>query len=427
MKCAPRPFFIKAIAPLLLMAAAAPAPAQPVPVKLDRTESGARLSRGGKPYFIKGAGGQSYADLLAASGGNSLRTWGADNLGPILDRARESGLSVAVGIWLGQERQGFRYSDPNQVQGDFDRAREAIRRYRDHPAVLLWGLGNEMEGDGSNPAVWKAVDAIARMAKQEDPNHPTMTVIAGADPRKLSAFMKYCTHVDILGINIYGGLSGLGDALRKSGLKKPFIVTEFGPRGHWESPKTSWGAAIEPSSTEKAKHYALSYRKAIGSGSAWCVGAYAFLWGQKQEVTATWYGMFLNSGERLGAVDAMTEAWMGKPPVNRCPEIAGLKVDWGDPGVIAPAARFRARLSAADPEGDPLALRWEIRSESVDRHEGGDRESEPSAHPECRINAKGVECEFSSPSRAGAYRLFVFVYDGQGNAATMNLPFRVVD
>jgi hypothetical protein len=75
------------------------------------------------------------------------------------------------------------------------------------------------------------------------------------------------------------------------------VITEFGPPGPWEVRKTSWGAPVEPTSTEKAKIYLRNHSGAIAAESAQCLGSYAFLWGHKQEATATWFGMFLPSGE----------------------------------------------------------------------------------------------------------------------------------
>ena len=36
-----------------------------------------------------------------------------------------------------------------------------------------------------------------------------------------------------------------------------------------------------------------------------CLGSYCFLWGQKQESTSTWHGMYLSNGHPTEAVDVM--------------------------------------------------------------------------------------------------------------------------
>ena len=156
------------------------AAANAIPVELRQTEQGWQLLRGGEPYFIRGAGGDGSLEQLAAAGANSVRTWGADDIDARLDAAHALGLSVTVGIWLGHERHGFDYNDKTQVHEQLERARQTVLRYKDHPAVLLWGIGNEMEGFGSgdNPAIWTAVNDIAAMVKKLDPFHPTMTVTA---------------------------------------------------------------------------------------------------------------------------------------------------------------------------------------------------------------------------------------------------------
>ena len=37
----------------------------------------------------------------------------------------------------------------------------------------------------SNFRVWETIEEIAKFIKKVDPNHPTMTVIAGLDPAKV--------------------------------------------------------------------------------------------------------------------------------------------------------------------------------------------------------------------------------------------------
>ena len=423
--------FAPVISATLLLASAiagpwamADGPRRPISVKVERTEAGYRLLRDGKPYFIKGAGGRSYLDVLKATGGNSLRTWGEEELGPFLDRAHELGLTVTVGIWLGQPRQGFRYDDEAAVRGEIEKSRRCFRRYKDHPAVLMWGLGNEMEETGDDPKIWKTVNEIARIAHQEDPNHPTMTVVAELGGKKLEMYRALCPDVDILGINSYAGLASLAERLEKAKFDRPYVVAEFGPAGYWEVPLTPWKAPIEPSSTAKAETYRANYVRSIAGNPKLCLGSYAFYWGNKQEATATWFGLFLPSGERLGAVEVLAEAWTGKSPPNRAPRIVRIAWD-GAEKEVDPGFPRKARVIADDPDGDPLTVRWEVRSESMDRREGGDREAEPPPHPESFVEARGMDFAFKAPTITGPCRLFVFVYDGKGNAATANVPFLV--
>jgi len=412
----------------LAMASVVPHPSRAddraIPVKLEKGPEGYRLTRGGQPFFIKGAGGRSYLDVLKAAGGNAIRTWGEDDLEPLLDRAHQLGLTVTVGIWLGQPRQGCRYDDEKFVRGEIEKSRGFFRRYRNHPAVLMWGLGNEMEGDGDDANIWRTVNEIARIARQEDPGHPTMTVVAELGGRKLEMYRKLCPDVDVLGINSYAGLGSLGDRLAKAKFDRPYVVTEFGPPGPWEVGKTPWKAPIEPSSTAKADAYRANYARSIAGKPGLCLGSFAFLWGNKQETTATWFGTFLPSGERLGPVDVLTEAWTGKPPANRSPRLDRIVFE-SDGKEVEPGASLKARMVAEDPDGDPLTVRWEVRSESTDRREGGDREAEPPPHPESFVEARGMDFAFKAPTLSGPCRLFVFVYDGKGNAATANAPFLV--
>ena len=84
-------------APLSIWAQTAPA------VKIVGQDGAFKLYRNGSPYFIKGAGGDGSKTVLHDLGGNSFRTWGADNAGPLLDEAQKLGMTVTLGIWLGHK------------------------------------------------------------------------------------------------------------------------------------------------------------------------------------------------------------------------------------------------------------------------------------------------------------------------------------
>ncbi len=136
-----------------------------------------KLLKDGLPYYINGAGGSQYLEKLADYGGNSIRTWGVDDqTDQLLDKAKDLDLTVCFGIWIGQERQGFDYTNKQALKAQLDMVRQTVRKYKDHPAILIWGVGNEMDLDYTNFDVWKHMEEVIKVVKQEDPNHPTMIV-----------------------------------------------------------------------------------------------------------------------------------------------------------------------------------------------------------------------------------------------------------
>lgn len=395
-------------------------------------KGGHTLLRDGKPFVIHGAGGTSHLKDLVKYGGNSIRTWGIDSLDqaidgkPLLDRCQELGIAVTAGIWIGHERHGFDYSDAKQLQRQRDAVREAVRKHRGHPALLMWGLGNEMEGpqsDGRDARIWKELNTLADIIKQEDPNHPVMTVIAGAADSKVKGILEHYPNIDVLGVNAYGGASGAVRACRNAGWKKPFVLTEFGPQGHWEVPKTAWNAPIEPSSREKAASYYATLAL-LDEDRDISLGSYVFLWGQKQEVTSTWYGMFLASGEKLPTVDAVCRAWSGKWPENRCPKVTRFDSPLKH-ATVAPGQTITASATAEDAENDNLTWEWTVTEESTDRRVGGDTEAAPPSVRGSIISQENGNVTLRAPEKPGAYRLFLVVRDGKCGASADNMPFRV--
>ncbi|MEI8212343.1 MAG: glycoside hydrolase family 2 TIM barrel-domain containing protein [Planctomycetota bacterium] len=393
-------------------------------VQLERHDSKWHLLRNGIPYPIHGVGGQSHLRLLAECGGNSIRTWSTDGLEKILDDAHQHGLTVCVGMWLGHERHGFSYQNEIAVTKQLEQCLGVVHKYKDHPAVLMWGIGNEMEGNGNNPAIWYAIDHIAREIHRVDPNHPTMTVIAelGESSQKVRSLERFCPNIDIVGINSYAGVASVGQRYRAAGGQKPYVLTEHGPRGPWEVEKTAWGAPIEASSTEKSNLYEEGYRSNVIDGSDLCLGSYAFLWGNKQETTATWFGMILPDGTRLAAVDALSVHWLGKPPQNRCPVIESLTLE-GNPS-LKPGEGRTLRLTANDPDGDSVRVKWVVQSDAAVVGEGGDAQAEE-ASIDGVIESRGMSAQLRAPESGGGYRVFAYALDDQGGGAVANIPWRV--
>lgn len=383
-----------------------------------------QLTRDGQPYFVKGAGGDGSWELLAKLGGNSVRTWGHDQLGEQLDQAQKLGLTVSAGIWLGQVRQGFDWSDADSLIRQREIIREAVLKYKDHPALLLWSLGNEMEDpEGRNGAVWSEINNLARLVKSLDPRHPTMTVIAELGGNKVRNLHALCPDIDIVGINSYAGAESVGERYRKLGGTKPCLLTEFGPPGIWEIPKDDIGAYRELTSTGKIDRYRAAYRRSVSGQPGVCLGSYAFMWGQKQEVTATWFSLLLPDGSRLGGVDALSELWTGRPVPNRCPEIESLTAIGSRS--VKPGAIIRFSLKASDPERDPLKVSWSLAADEEQYGTGGDAEEAAATIASAIVRSDANSAEVKLPNDGGLYRIFATVRDDHGGAAIANVPVRV--
>ncbi|NLB68848.1 MAG: hypothetical protein GX804_04065 [Lentisphaerae bacterium] len=382
------------------------------------------LERNGKPYFIKGGGGGGPKDLLAEVGGNSFRTWGAGTAQKELDIAQKNGLTATIRFWFGHQQHGFDYSNPAALEKQKEDVLKVVRRLKDHPALLMWALGNEMEiGNQHREEMWKHIDDVAKAVKAIDPNHPIMTVVAEIPDRNVREFNRFCPSVDILGINTYGGSASIGERYRKAGGVKPYIITEFGPPGQWEVGKTSFGCPREMTSTEKAKWYADVYKKTIeGERNKLCLGSYAFTWGHKVEATPTWYGLLLPDNTRLGATDALQECWTGKGPANRCPEISHIKVSRDD--VKEAGGTLTAEATAKDPDGDKLTWKWVLVKEASTYAVTGTGEPTPPGFPEAIIKGQGTSrVEVKLPG-GGKFRLYAYVFDGKGSGAYANIALQ---
>lgn len=400
-------------------------------VTLVQNESGTwKLIRNGVPYYIRGAGGVDHLELFQSSGGNTMRTWGMDQLTTgvpgesLLDQCAGLGLNVMVGLWLKHARHGADYGDKEFLQHQRDRIRAAVRTYRDHSAVLMWGLGNEMEGDGSDPRIWQELEVLAQIVKEEDPHHPVCTVIAGTANDKVRRMMEHYSSLDLLGVNIYAGAEKVDQNLTEQGWDRPYLITEFGPIGHWEVETTTWGAPIEPISAAKAASYETAHRSQFEQGRGLCLGTFCFLWGHKQETTSTWFGMFLKTGEKTPMVDAMHRIWSGKEPEQCSPKITALTSTLQEQSV-PPGSIYEAKVECRHPNQSVLEFEWQVVAETNDRRSGGDQETTPPVIPDCILENNGTHARIQTPHKSGGYRVFIFVRDGQGGGSGANFPFFV--
>jgi hypothetical protein len=146
------------------------------------------------------------------------------------------------GVWV----LNTEYSNPSTQRLLISEAKAMVEEYKNTPGLLLFLLGNEnnygLFWDGAETenipledrestirahALYKLFNKAIVEMKQIDKSHPM--AICNGDLQFLDIIKKECTAIDILGTNVYRGLS-FGDAFKKvkDELNKPIMFTEFG-------------------------------------------------------------------------------------------------------------------------------------------------------------------------------------------------------
>ena len=391
------------------------------------TQGNFELLKNGIPYYIKGAGAKDHFDLLVNSGANSIRIWSTNN-SSLLDSAHQYGLTVTLGLHVRPERSGMDYNNEYAVKGQIEKLKNEVLKYKDHPALLVWGIGNEVDLKYSNFKVWETIEILAKFIKEVDPNHPTMTVIAGVDPSKAYYIKKYCPSIDILGLNVYGSIENAGANLRKFNWDKPYIVTEWGVNGPFEAKTTSWKAKVEPPNGFKADQRLRRYQELIVEDKERCLGSYCFLWGQKQESTATWHGMFLKNGNPTEAVDVMHYCWKGEWPNSRAPSIRDISLEnigWRKDHIIEPSKQATVKIEYSKYNNNKVYIEYVLYPEAFSNKIGGDIQKSPDPIPFEIVRQTENKLIFISPKKKGAYRLFAFVKNDKGQSSVANIPFLI--
>ncbi len=173
--------------------------------------SGRAIELNGSPWLIKGvcyhpvAKGSTQRGfetlkqdlaLMNEAGINTIRVYSPIDDKAVLDEIHSTGIKVIVGFGYNQDG----YFDI--LSGSFV---DYINKYKSHPAILFWELGNEynyhpqwFEGDIANWYI--ALNRAAKLAHENDNTHPVATA-HGELPDSLA--LSLCPEIDIWGMNVY--------------------------------------------------------------------------------------------------------------------------------------------------------------------------------------------------------------------------------
>jgi len=391
------------------------------------------LYKNNRPFYIKGASGSANLSLLKQLGGNAIRIWDTTNLGVILDSAHANKIAVIAGLPFQNSSIVQLYQNPDRIAAQHNAFKKIVNRYRKHPAMLMWCVGNELDfpyGWSCN-SFYKAYNELTDMIHRADPHHPVTTTVLNFNPKYIANLLVRCD-IDLISFNIFSTL----DLLRKN-LRNylwlwhgPYLVLEWGIDGPWNGTmQTAWGAYIEKTSNEKAEIYKKRYQLHMPLESRRFLGGFVFYWGNKQETTHTWFSIFDAQGRKTAAAKTMKYLWTGKELDESFPEIKQMLVEKRNAYeniILIPGACTHAEVALLSSADSIKSVTWQIFREDWFRknNENSTRLLNPLSQlmkPE-----QGLSATFTSPAQEGPYRIFATLYDNKGNMATCNTPFYVV-
>jgi hypothetical protein len=391
------------------------------------------IYKNNKPFFIKGAAGYSHLDVLNAAGGNTIRIWDTTHIADILQQANKNHIAVIIGLSIPESVYTEYYDDTVKVNRQFQSYKKLVNKYKNDPAILMWCVGNELDFPFKLPFnnFYSAFNHIVEMIHHDDPDHPVTTTMVNFQPGD-TFNIKTRTDIDIISFNIFGELTGFKNAFKyyKWLWNGPYLLTEWGVNGPWEDKKTTWEAAIEPTSTWKAKVILQRYKTIVPLNDPRFIGSFIFYWGQKQEITPTWFSLFDEDGKKTEVINAMQYIWLGTWPVHQPPQILDLLVNRkkGDNNIfLSPGANINAEIVLTMPDSAISTIKWKLYKEDWYRRTNINNTTKLTPLSETTVDGKTLKSAFTAPRKEGPYRLFAYVYDKYGYVATCNVPFYVLE
>lgn len=394
-------------------------------VTIEKSDNTWKLLVDKEPFDIKGvtfgydddpANFMTYFKDLKSIGVNTIRTWGTGpNTSLLLEAAERHNIKVLLGIWMRHGRPGMEADDSFDYLKDIDgmevmynTAIDVVRRFKGHPAVLAWGIGNEVylntETDEEKVVYSKFLERVCKDIKSMDKEHPILSVEAWTFG--LDWWEQYVPSLDIYGLNVYGaGADLLQEELDKRQIDKPYVITEFGVTGEWDIKTKKFGVTKEPSDAEKYNVIVEGYNNWVVPKPS-CLGVYMFHYGDGNHFAAPWLLTHVK-GFKRPQYWAIREAYTGKKPEK-------------------PLVNIKLRLSEGTFDSGtwvPVELTADVsinRIEEIDfyyNHRAGSRRRRDAIN---NLNSRGdLEngFEIELPKVDGGIKIYAYAQDSKANLA----------
>ncbi|GHF22043.1 hypothetical protein GCM10018789_60200 [Streptomyces werraensis] len=407
-------------------------------VEVTGSQGNWQLTVGGQPYTVKGltwgpaiADAPKYLPDVKSMGVNTIRTWGTDGgTKPLLDSAAANGLKVVNGFWLqpgGGPGSGgcVNYvtdtAYKNTMLTEFTKWVEA---YRNHPATLMWNVGNESvlglqncysgaELEAQRNAYTGFVNDVAKKIHSIDPDHPVTSTDAwtGAWPY----YQRNAPDLDLYSMNSYGDICGVREDWEQGGYTKPYLITEGGPAGEWEVPDDANGVPDEPTDVQKAEGYTKAWNCVTGHRGV-ALGATLFHYGTEHDFGGIWFNLLPDGLKRLSYYAVKRAYTATADNDNTPPVVSALAVS---PASSAPAGgEFTVRADARDPDGDPITYKIFLSG----NYANGDKRL---VEASWRSTGNGTFA-VRAPEKLGVWKVYLQAEDGRGNAGIETKSVKVV-
>ena len=355
-------------------------------------------------------------------GANTVRTWGTRQGTPAyLDSVYEAGLFVNAGIWLNPayEDGTCSYITDNPCTRQARRETiEYVSMHKDHPAILFWNIGNEVvhwtKSEEERVAFARFLEELIQEVHAIDPNHPV--IYTSAYTTAVDYIARYVPSLDILGLNIYGGLEEAHEAV-VSKLDIPYVVTEFGPLGPWSQPTDVNGKAIDLTDVEKAFWYE-TYATLIQQYRGHCLGGYAFYLGESNQVSLTWWNVNFGPHKRSQFL-TLEQLYAGRPIQNKPPHVS--EVTLSKQQNLNPNEEFEICVRMREPEQEAVTFRYLA---STVQEEANLEEFQNQEIP-LVVEGRGSTVKARAPMQAGVYRIYAVAVDPHGLAGTASTTISV--
>jgi hypothetical protein len=391
-------------------------------------------------FQIKGVCGDTDIARLGDRGVNTVRGYTIEAPATMiqkLDNAHRLGMKMIISEWMphhgdNKNNQGHIWPFDYNKKGDAMVA-ELIRKIEgigDHPAILMWGLGNEVHLD--EPYL-RTVNRMSEAIHKRFPNHLTSLTMINAKPDDILKIKKYAPDLDVLGIQCYSrGAVRNGIKNAEKYWEKPFYMSEFNTNGPWNFKNTAWDVALDEPVSKKVSDLKDCY-VAIDE-SKLCIGSTIFVWGHYAvDDRPTYFSLLLDADPQYKEhrnsfenklttpqADVMTEAFTGRPILgNRAPILTKLEFEGGANARLArPGEAMPLNLAAEDSNKDPVEFVTWILQAKV-------RKVTAVAGP--LTQPSGENAVVNAPATPGEYLVMVYALDNKGGASASVLNFKVLN